>query len=77
MSNLRDFQRIVGELLTQAVEGLPARASSADLRDAVEKALKSSPEVGPYVTIEPDDSQAGFKVKVEIPLIPSTDHNLN
>lgn len=79
MSNVRNVQDIVTALLTKAIEGLPQGSSKEDLREVVEKTLKSHPEVGPYVTIEPDDSEAGFRVRIEFKLVqtPKTDLSLN
>ena len=69
MSNARDIQDTVAELLTKAIEGLPQGSSKEELREAVETALKSHPDVGPLVTIENDDSEAGFRVKIELKLV--------
>jgi hypothetical protein len=77
--NVRGIQDTVAELLTKAIEGLPQGSTKEELREAVETALKGHPEVGPLVTIENDDSEAGFRVRIELKLVPApkTDINLN
>lgn len=77
MSNPRNIQDTVAALLTEAIEGLPQGSSKEELREAVEKALKSHPDVAPFVSIELDDSEAGFRVKIEIKRAPKPDLNIN
>lgn len=75
--NIRDIQDIVATLLTSAIEGLPQGASKEELRDAVEKALKGHPDVASLATIENDDSEAGFRVKIELKLVQAPKPNLD
>lgn len=81
MSNIQGIQGLVAHLLTKAIEGLPQGSTKEELREAVETALKGDPDVGPYVTIENDDSEAGFRVRIEVKLAqtptPKTDMTLN
>ena len=77
MTNIREIQDTVAALLTQAIEGLPPNSTKEELREAVEKTLKEHPEVGPFVTIELDDSEAGFRVKIELKLAPTPKPDLN
>jgi hypothetical protein len=71
MKTMGQMQELVSEILTRAMGDLPEDYTRDDLREAVERALKSDPDVGPYTTIELDDSYAGFSVRIEIPAIPS------
>lgn len=66
---IEDLQRMVAEVLSSAIDALPQGASKEEIRDAVEKALKEHPEVGQYATIEPDDSEAGFRVRIDVRLV--------
>lgn len=77
MSRTRSIQDTVNELLTQTIEGLPPGTTKEELRDAVEQALKSHPQVAPIATIENDDSEAGFRVRIELALVPKPDMALN
>ena len=77
MSRTRDIQDTVNELLTQTIEGLPPGSTKEELRDAVEQALKSHPHVASIATIEYDDSEAGFRVKIELKLVLKPDMDLN
>lgn len=76
---IRDIQDAIAEVLGKTVEDLPAGATKEDLRNAVEKALKEHPDLGQFATIEDDDSEAGFQIKVSVHLgkDPSRDHNVN
>ncbi len=75
--HLRDIQNRVAEILTSAIEKLPPGSTKEMLREVVEAALKDSPEVSLYVSIENDNSEAGFRLKIQAPQVHPTDINLN
>jgi len=76
----KDVRDLVMEVLTRTIEGLPQGTTQDELRRAIEQALKDHPQVGDMATIEEDDSEAGFRVKIAIktpPTKPFIDLNFN
>lgn len=70
--NVQALSEEAMNVMEKVLSSLPAGTTKEELRVAIEKAISEHEVLSHFASIEPDDSDAGFRVKMSFRLTPTS-----